>query len=129
MRVITTRIKPPIKEIDSLWIGGTFGRFLARFGEKMVLTAGVHLSVERERGERGKGELGWGRLGWFLPGLARPVWAPDRPKWAGLFLSSFCFVLIHFLFSVFLFSFIDFAYWVQTRSNHFLNFYKNQHNV
>jgi hypothetical protein len=64
----------------------------------MVLTGGVHLAA-REREEEGY---------WFgfFPGLARSAWAPDRPKWAGLF---FFFVLILFLFSLFLYFFHNFC--------------------
>jgi hypothetical protein len=69
---------------------------MARFGEKMVLTGGVHLSVKRERGH-------W--VG-FLPGLARPVWAPGAAQ-VGWLLPSIFFVLFSFSF-VFFFSDLGF---------------------
>jgi hypothetical protein len=69
-------------------------------GEKMVLTGGVHLSVERER-ERGEREGGAG----LLLGLGPRVW----PSWAGALLFSFflCCFFSYFQFSI---SFTDFAY-------------------
>jgi hypothetical protein len=84
----------------------------------MVLTGGVHLSVERERGER-EGGAGLRPAGLLL-GLGPRV----RPSWAGaLLFSFFVLILFHFLFS---FSSKTFAFVTQMTSNQFVKFSKIQ---
>jgi hypothetical protein len=98
----------------------TGGISVRRKKKVSVLTRGSHQSV------RGR-EKEWYRFG-FFPGLARPVWAPDRPKWAGLFLSLF-FCAVSFLIFCFLISFITFARTLQFKPNFFQRFSKRMHNI
>jgi hypothetical protein len=94
------------------WEGVIAGRFRNRERGRELGEEGSDKVVSpvspKEKKRKRKREKGL--LGWFVPG---------RP---GDWLLSFFFLnLFHFLF---LFSFIDFAYCIQTRSNHFLNFCK-----
>jgi hypothetical protein len=87
--------------------------FRSEVEDDLVLTSGVHQSVT----EGGISGYRFGIAFWatsYFSDLGRGV-----PRGPFLFL----FVLFFFFFC-FLISFIDFAYCIQTRSNHFLNFCK-----
>jgi hypothetical protein len=72
-------------------------KFRSREEDDLVLTRGSHWSARKKRKEKGKREEGL--LGWF--GADRAGWVPGA---AQLGCAPPFFVLIHFPFSVFLFS-------------------------
>jgi hypothetical protein len=81
----------------------------------MDLTGGVHLSVERERGDA-EGGAGPDRVQLGLGPRVGPV-------------GQFSFFLFWFFSFCFLFCFISFSKLVQIDSNQYVNFSKNQLNI